>query len=884
MEKLLLFSILVAGLSTVQAKSLSAKLTAVHPRETNSTASVSTVYPVEVKENNISTVDRMTEAAVQTSTTSTNFTDDKSEVTQILNVLPSTTVSPTVPNAHLLKSNLQQTNLSSTIKPLKANFSTTSGKSEHILDPTKTTIALDGNSKRIHDVKVTVLNSAFQPTKNPVQVNELEISPSNLARQYNEENDTTTDKGVGFNFKQMSFQSTEFNSNDGIYRNSSHDSQTLPTIPTILESPETYVLPPHSHKTVKKYLELENINTERPSNTFNTTKSTSSPVKDSAHISLDQITHCPRQCFCSSTEQALYCKPRHFKLGKPYRTNSSSSQMGSRITAQMLESKQKQFTYFSLRKLVIRHLKIPLLNVTTFLRIIEDKSSPVGCKNDSNIDESCNSKSPEFIATIFKFLNNPLKNLVSIVQNHTLPHRTASLYIGENKLQYKKFAHLHELIINNCNVTRIPRGALRFLSQLIKFDLSKNSLNKLRSHSLNGLLQLQKLDLSHNNLKNLSRAFVHLRSLEILKLENNHLTILRPDTFLGLNKVTYMNLAHNSISTVDIAAFQPLNSLTTLILSDNPLLALVRLNFFGSRLQYIDVSNIKIDKVPQVITQSIRNLRLAGNSLMSIQRGDLESYPYLGELDLEQNRLEVLEEDALGRHEYLQRLFMGDNSLKEVPLSLPISLIELYLQLNQISELNDGDFRGLVSLEQLFLFGNNISSISTNALEDLVNLKTLNLRTNQITYLAIPIFVKLTKLSSLDLSENPLFTVGQDSFLGLEKLQVLYLSYITEETSVEDESFNPLINLEVLNLDESPFLCQNLLDSKTIVSALKSMREIYLTSCNLTAVPAEVKKILPHLQYFKVFNNHSLEQRIATTRNSGSKRSLSNPVNNSSSK
>lgn len=262
---------------------------------------------------------------------------------------------------------------------------------------------------------------------------------------------------------------------------------------------------------------------------------------------------------------------------------------------------------------------------------------------------------------------------------------------------------LRELQVSQCRLAHLRHAAFTALPDLDRLDLSDNRLTQLGPDSLRGLAALRHLDLSSNHLANVTRPFTWLGSLQHLNLRDNRLSRLARDTFTGLARVQYVNLDGNRIVWVDVAAFQHLTSLAHLILSNNPLSTLATLDFFGSRLQYIDVSNIGIQRVPQALTQFVRDLRLGKNSIHEIHRGDLDSYPYLGLLVLDDNGLELLEEDALGRHEDLARLWLNGNRLTNIPLSLPPALRDLYVEENLITELREGDFRALGRLEQLFL-------------------------------------------------------------------------------------------------------------------------------------------------------------------------------------
>lgn len=367
--------------------------------------------------------------------------------------------------------------------------------------------------------------------------------------------------------------------------------------------------------------------------------------------------------------------------------------------------------------------------------------------------------------------------------------------------------------------------------------------------SFRGLRSLRHLDLSSNRLVNLTQPFTHLPGLQHLNLRDNNLASLTQDTFQGLDKVQYVNLDSNKIVSVEVAAFQHLTSLAHLILSNNPLSSLATLDFFGSRLQYIDVSNIGISRVPQALTQFVRDLRLAKNSITEIHRGDLDSYPYLGLLVLDDNGLEVLEEDALGRHEYLARLWLNGNKLTSLPLSLPPALRALYVEENLITGLNEGDFRVQSNLEQLFLQRNRIATIAPCALCELTSLKTLDLQANQLSNLTGRIFSRLISLETLDLSQNPILTLDADVMTGLTSVRVLQMSRIHSTTvDIPDTLFDPLKGLQILEMYGSPQLVARLVNTTRMLHSLRSVRELNIMHNDLAFLRADFPAFFPKLQ------------------------------------
>ena len=114
--------------------------------------------------------------------------------------------------------------------------------------------------------------------------------------------------------------------------------------------------------------------------------------------------------------------------------------------------------------------------------------------------------------------------------------------------------------------------------------------------------------------------------------------------------------------------FSNLPALAHLIISSNPL-NLEPGFLFNSRTQFIDVSHVGLESVPQSLSKTVRDLRLNNNKLKWIQETDFESYPNVGLLVLDENQIERIEDDALGRMDFLTGLWLNGNRF--VHISIP---------------------------------------------------------------------------------------------------------------------------------------------------------------------------------------------------------------------
>lgn len=445
----------------------------------------------------------------------------------------------------------------------------------------------------------------------------------------------------------------------------------------------------------------------------------------------------------------------------------------------------------------------------------------VSCNNISNLEEGAFACLPALQTLSFS------ENQLSAVLPSTFSDLNNTLYCLD--LSFNKISLLNT-------------DAFGGLHSLRTLNLAGNNLQVLHGHCFNGLISLQQLDVSENNISSLDNGvFNELNNLQRLNLRGNRLETLSDQCFCGLTHLQQLDVSHNRISSVSPGTFQSLGGLTDLILADNPVLGRLRQELMvlvgtGRRLQAVDVSRSGLTQVPAALTRSIRTLQLAGNSVTTIQCGDLDSYPLLQLLNLADNQIEEVEEDALGRLEVLSTLYLSGNHLHTVPRSLPSGLITLHLQHNRIQELNSSDLQGLPRLKFLSLRRSGIMVIQNGALS------------------------QLTALETLDMSENPLKSLPGNALSGplMTVLRLSHLDGIMSSASNTTEMSFPVTSperLEVLELDSSPVLAEQLLADTAALAAFRQLRELNLINTGLTNLRSDLFHFLPRLRTLRLNGN-----------------------------
>lgn len=500
---------------------------------------------------------------------------------------------------------------------------------------------------------------------------------------------------------------------------------------------------------------------------------------------------------------------------------------------------------------VVLNSAISLLDLTPFTNVktvsinTSNNSLLITCATENVSDLSITSsqlKDFPFIKYSSGVKNlNLSSNNIKEIRIKELPPSIFSLDLSFNELVFNENislpTSLQYLNISYNNLTIDNNFLLRGnLSTLI---IRGNKLNCIPDMEM---ICLEVLDLSENNISELNtNGIEHLVSLTILDLRKNSLTSLKEGDFQGLNKLQLLDISENNIMHLSPATFQYLNNLVTLSLSGNINLGTLRhvkdaSLLFGTsqRLQIIEASNTNLTRIPPTLTRSVRKLFLAKNAITSIQCGELDSFPLIQTIDISKNMIYEIEEDALGRLDFLYNLILSDNKLTTIPKSLPDQLEVLDLRCNLIATLKSLDFLGMQKLRVLLLSRNKITVIEDGA------------------------FGQLSSLQVLDLSHNPIKMLSRTSFIGPRRLKEIYLVSLKDLIHLQEPLSFPApesAHLEVLNVESSPVLATQLMDDIAALTMFHELFELNLNHCRLSTLRSDLPKYLPRLHKLEITGN-----------------------------
>ncbi len=223
-------------------------------------------------------------------------------------------------------------------------------------------------------------------------------------------------------------------------------------------------------------------------------------------------------------------------------------------------------------------------------------------------------------------------------------------------------------LYNNC-LEEFPNSFFEKFFCIKELNLSKNNL-KTFPLAVTTLAMCKKLDISRNGIKEIPSQINQMKQLVELHAMCNEISILPQDIRLPLLKL--VNFCNNSISSLS-NAFSPCVALEALNISCNQVTqvsneALQQM----TELQELCLSGNMIEEFPIAVVQckKMARLRLGYNRIKEIPTGIIKELPLLTELFLNGNQLLAFPFAELQFCNRLSRLYLGDNALEYIPVSI----------------------------------------------------------------------------------------------------------------------------------------------------------------------------------------------------------------------
>ncbi|KAJ0012553.1 hypothetical protein NQD34_016887, partial [Periophthalmus magnuspinnatus] len=326
---------------------------------------------------------------------------------------------------------------------------------------------------------------------------------------------------------------------------------------------------------------------------------------------------------------------------------------------------------------------------------------------------------------------------------------------------------IKELYLKGNRIEEFRNGAFDGKSELVVLDLSKNRLtNKgLHKDSLVNATHLESLNLEGNRLKQIPQ---HLPlSLKTLNLESNFIRSIKKRAFGALKNLEHLGLTKNKIFKVAVGAFRTLpvlhqldlghnrlrqvprqlpKSLHSVSLTHNTIQTVPRDSFcwgnttlsLSGLLRWLNLNRNKItsngveqgvlstmsqlahlymddnllSSVPSPLPPSLEHLRLSRNRISKIPAGVFSGLNKLNLLDLQSNKLmdDAVTEVSLKGLTNLVQINLSKNQLTSMPIGLPPTTTQLFLDGNNIDKIPADYFKGLPKMTFIRLNYNKLAS------------------------------------------------------------------------------------------------------------------------------------------------------------------------------
>ncbi|MBN3297092.1 nyctalopin [Amia ocellicauda] len=267
------------------------------------------------------------------------------------------------------------------------------------------------------------------------------------------------------------------------------------------------------------------------------------------------------------------------------------------------------------------------------------------------------------------------------------------------------------------------------------------------------------INLEKNSIKFLSeRAFGTLPSLRSLSLDHNNISFITPGAFKGLPNLVELKMAHNEyIRYLHTRTFTSLKRMVRLDLSDCNLFNMPdRIFLEQAALRELLCFQNNFRRIPGAIRgmENLTHVYLERNKIEAVAYNSLQGLAKLKYLNLQENRINVIHDQAFQDCQHLENFYLNDNLLSDLPRD---------------------SFKGLRRLKMLNLGGNVLTNVSRTWFGDLMELEILYLDRNQISFIEEGAFENLTSLMSLHLNSNNLTTLPFSVFQPVYFLGRLYL-------------------------------------------------------------------------------------------------------------
>ena len=389
-----------------------------------------------------------------------------------------------------------------------------------------------------------------------------------------------------------------------------------------------------------------------------------------------------------------------------------------------------------------------------------------------------------------------------------------SVYLDNNFLRFINSSHFRncklngDIHLNHNQIAFIDENSFNHVTEIRNILLNNNELYQLPNDGMFQNIKVRdKIRVDNNRLTHIRSYTFSEISCRLFRIDNNDIVEIESFAFneitvsSGDNKmVNIFDVSYNSIMYIHEYAFNKISVQKTAIFTYlNPLKKIPSFAFNEFSADSMEFNNNQLDIIEtngfhdidiksglflndialkwinrNAITGSVRDLYLDNNMITRIPGGALFHVTNNHELHLNNNRIEVIESNALPNTDDVINLENNQISLlTERMFGNNENTKTLLIQLNQIIRSEDNTFTGMPNLNELDLSYNKLTEIRDDLLSGLESLSVLNLKENMIRHFGAQ--NEISSLKSLDLSNNKLVRLDStlfDSAVDLETLDL----------------------------------------------------------------------------------------------------------------
>jgi Leucine-rich repeat (LRR) protein len=324
-----------------------------------------------------------------------------------------------------------------------------------------------------------------------------------------------------------------------------------------------------------------------------------------------------------------------------------------------------------------------------------------------------------------------------------------------------------------------------------------------------------------------------------LKVTNEKIQTIEDDVFEDYSSnVERLDLSHNQIKCLKSKIFNSFDKLTKLILQSN---------------KFEKIGDVFVKETPDDHDGfPIKGLNLCENLVSEIRQTDFKNLLFLTFLDLQNNKIEVIEDDSFSRLSSLETINISNNLIRKINKRTFQGLLNvknIYLDNNKIDSISDDSFHGLSKLTWLRLNKNELKTISSLLFKGLKSLQSLNLQSASIKKIEDEAFADLHNLKVLIITNNELKNVTYKMLKGLTNLTELFIDS-NEIESIDTDAFRDLIKLTNLYMYKN-----NITDVANIFQDLKKLEVLNCSSNKLEKINEKTFSGCTELQDIDLENN-----------------------------